>query len=86
MVISMEIFNKLNESLSSTATYISGSTFDNSCYFKYQSHKYSLGVFGDISIITNITNGNYVKLKVTETLVNDLIQCLESSLVSPQNT
>lgn len=81
----METFNKLNESLSGV-TYISCSTFDNSCYFMYQSHKYSVGVFGEISIITNITNGNYVKLKVTENLVNDLIQCLESSPVSPQNT
>ena len=82
----MEIIDKINETLTGAAIYIEKSTFDNSCYFLYKENRYSLGIFGDISIITNITTGNYVKLKVTGTLVSDLVQCLESSPVSPQNT
>ncbi len=70
-----EIFNELNDALGGTAVYERASSSSCAFYFTYNDYRYSLAIFGDLAILTNITKQDYCKI-ATNNLTSEIAEVI----------
>jgi hypothetical protein len=57
-----KVFSEINDALGGIAVYGGSSSSNDAFYFTYMGDRYTLGIFGDLAILTNITKQDYLKL------------------------
>lgn len=71
-----EVFNKINDVLGGTAVYEGTSYSNDAFYFTYSSNRYTLGIFGDFAILTNISKQDYCRF-VTANLTSEIAEAIK---------
>ena len=70
-----EVFNKINNALGGEAVYERASSFTDAFYFTYSGDRYTLAIFGDLAILTNITMQDYCKI-TTNNLISEVAEVI----------
>lgn len=68
-----KVFDKVNDALGGTAVYEGASSSNDAFYFTYSGDRYTLGVFGNFAILTNISKQAYCKI-TTDNFTSEIIE------------
>jgi hypothetical protein len=70
-----KVFCKINDALGGTAVYEGASSSNDAFYFTHKGDRYTLAIFGDLALLTNITRQDYLKL-TTSNLSAEIIEAV----------
>ena len=68
-----KVFHEINDALGGTVVYERASSSNDAFYFTYSGDRYTLAIFGDLAILTNITKQEYCKL-ATNNLTAEVVE------------